>query len=309
MKKLIRFICTLGLISILLGLIIYNKDSFKELKEKIDIITGKAEVSLEEKNKYYREYDFDFVQNTNNFSPNCYEDILNIYYTVINSGVNSFKFYCPKDYKTCIDDVKSLANNQNTLSDINNFVHPYNSFQHIETEYDNYGTVTIKIEKSYNDEDVKAINEKIDKIMAEVVKEENSTEQNIRLIHDYIINNSKYDSKRSDEDSFNYKSDIAYGPLLQGYGICGGYTDAMELFLEKLNVKSFKISSNNHIWNAVYLDNKWSHLDLTWDDPIVSDGSEMIDHSFYFIDTKTLLEKENVEHNFNQNIYTELKQN
>ena len=123
------------------------------------------------------------------------------------------------------------------------------------------------------------------------------------------LDNSKYDSRRSDENITDYKSDIAYGPLIQGYGICGGYTDAMELILEKLKVKGYKISSDNHIWNAVYINDKWSHLDLTWDDPVVSDGSQMIDHAFYLVDTKSLLEKENTEHDFNQNVYTELKQN
>ena len=309
MKKIVRFICSLGLICIIIGLIFYNTDIFKETVQKIKILTGNVEVKLESKNKYYRDYDFDYVQNTNDFSPNCYQDILNIYYTIINSGENNFKFYCPKDYSTCIEDVKTLANDQNILSDVNNFAHPYNSFQHIETTYDNYGSVTIKIERSYNEEEIKAIDEKIDEIMTNVLKEENTVEQNIRLAHDYIIDNSRYDSKKSDENASDYKSDIAYGPLIQGYGICGGYTDAMGLILERLKVKNFKISSDNHIWNAVLVNDKWLHLDLTWDDPVVSDGSQMIDHDFYLIDTKSLLEKENTEHDFNQNVYTELKQN
>ena len=38
-----------------------------------------------------------------------------------------------------------------------------------------------------------------------------------------------------------YKSEIAYGPLFEGYAVCGGYTDLMELFLEKMNIKSYKI--------------------------------------------------------------------
>ena len=47
--------------------------------------------------------------------------------------------------------------------------------------------------------------------------------------------------------STTYASDIAYGPLFEGYGICGGYTDAMELFLEKMGIESYKISSDQHV--------------------------------------------------------------
>ena len=73
----------------------------------------------------------------------------------------------------------------------------------------------------------------------------------IRKIHNYIINNTKYDSARADSNIIDYDSDIAYGPLLEGYALCGGYTEAMELFLEKLHIKSFRVASEEHIWNAV----------------------------------------------------------
>ena len=115
-------------------------------------------------------------------------------------------------------------------------------------------------------------------------------------------------SLRSDYNITTYRSDIAYGPLLQGYGICGGYADAMELFLEKMGIINYKISSDQHVWNAVYLDQKWYHLDLTWDDPVTTNGENYLEHTFFMIDTPTLLATELSEHNFNQSIYSELKE-
>ena len=50
------------------------------------------------KNDYTRDYSFDYVKLTDDFSPSDYQDLLNIYYTVLNSGVDSFSFYCPDDY-------------------------------------------------------------------------------------------------------------------------------------------------------------------------------------------------------------------
>ena len=136
-----------------------------------------------------------------------------------------------------------------------------------------------------------------------------STYNNILRVHDYIINNSKYDSDRSDKNIINYKSDIAYGPLFEGYAICGGYTDLMQLFLEKMKIKSFRVSSNQHIWNAVDFENNWLNLDLTWDDPIVNDGSiDYLEHNFFLIDTNKLHQIETTEHEFDYDRYSELKE-
>ena len=304
MKKL----AFLGVLLITLGLIL-------EKKEKITIFINelfsppKINVILGEKNKYYRNYDFSYVQNTEDFNPDCKQDLLNIYYTVINAGKDSFTFYCPKEYENCLYDVKDIANDKTTLSLINNYVHPYNGFNHIETEFDNTGKIEIIIHKSYSENEILEIEQKLDEIQNTIFTETSTTEQKIKLAHDYIINNTKYDVNSVEENNITtYKSEIAYGPLLQGYGICSGYTDAMQLILERLGVENFKVSSINHVWNAVKINNEWKHLDLTWDDPITDIGLDWIIHDFYLISTEELLKLDQTEHTFNQNIYTELKQ-
>ena len=78
--------------------------------------------------------------------------------------------------------------------------------------------------------------------------------------------------------------------------------------LERLGIENFKIASDNHIWNAINLDGTWKHLDLTWDDPITTTGVNTITHDYYLISTKKLLTLDQTEHNFNQEIYTELKE-
>lgn len=299
-----KTLATLGLLLIFIGLFLMKKDDINTIINKYfkwnDIVT------LGDKNEYYRDYDFDFVQNTNNFRPNNYQDLLNIYYTVLNAGKSNFTFYCPNSYDNCLSDVKKLANDQDTLSDINNYVHPYNGFNHIESEYDSLGRVTINIIRSYDDNDIKMITSKIDELLPQLVSNTNSLENNIKNVHDYIINNSKYDSNRSDKGVTSYKSDTAYGPLFEGYALCGGYTDLMELFLERMNIKSFKVSSENHIWNAVYINNNWKHLDLTWDDPVATDGKDYLEYNYFLIDTDQLLTLEQTEHNFNLKHYKEL---
>ena len=182
MKKLMK----LGLFMIVLSLILMQKDTIITfIKETLN--PKNITVELGEKNAYYRNYDFSYVQNTDNFTPECRQDILNIYYTAINAGKNTFTFYCSKDYETCMDDIKELANNQETLSHINNFVHPYNGFQHIETEYDSLGKVTINVHKSYTTSEIQEIEKKLDYIEANVLNKNLSATENIKLAHDYII--------------------------------------------------------------------------------------------------------------------------
>lgn len=299
-----KTLATLGLLLIFIGVFLMKKDDINTIINKY--FKWNNIVTLGDKNEYYRDYDFDFVQNTNNFRPNNYQDLLNIYYTVLNAGKSNFTFYCPNSYDNCLSDVKKLANDQDTLSDINNYVHPFNGFNHIESEYDSLGRVTINIIRSYDDNDIKMITNKIDELLPQLVSNTNSLENNIKNVHDYIVNNSKYDSNRSDNGVTSYKSDTAYGPLFEGYALCGGYTDLMELFLERMNIKSFKVSSENHIWNAVYFNNNWKHLDLTWDDPVATDGKEYLEYNYFLIDTDQLLTLEQTEHNFNLEHYKEL---
>ena len=301
MKKFILLI----VLVLLLGVTYFEKENIIKLYNKFFIDIEKNNVKLGSVNKYYRKYDFQFVQNTSDFTPESRQDILNIYYTVINAGKNKFTFYCPSDYEDCLDEVDYLANDQTLLSHINNYVHPFNGFKNVETEYDSLGKVTINIDKSYSTEEIKEIEDKMDSIESEVVKKDSKVEDNIRAIHDYIISHSKYDSDRSDRNIVNYKSDLAYGPLLEGYGLCGGYTDAMELFLERLGVRSYKISSENHVWNAVYLDNTWKHLDLTWDDPVTSNGKDVLEHNFFLVDTNKLQKLGTGQHSFDLSVYKE----
>ncbi len=269
-------------------------------------VKEQKQVTLTASNDYTRDYDFNYVKRTDDFTPNNYQDLLNIYYTVLNSGEEEFSFYCTDEYSECINDVDSLANNQKVLSTINNFVHPFNSFRHLETSYDDYGKVTLKIEHIYSNNDIKLINAKVEEIEKEIWNSSMSNEDKIKEAHNYIINNSKYDKDRSDNNIVKYKSDTAYGSLLEGYSLCGGYTDAMELFLEDMGIKSYKISSENHVWNAVNLNNAWYHLDLTWDDPITTDGSDILEYNFFLITTSELSELEGEQHNYDKNVYSEL---
>lgn len=251
---------------------------------------------------------YKFVELTYDFDLKNIKQLNNIYFTVINSGMTDFTFYCNKNYENCIDDVNYISNNQKLLSHINNYVPVYNNFKNIETEFDNLGKINIKIVPTYNSKQEKEIEAKVEEIIKNNITDDMTDEAKIKAIHDYIIKNTKYDSDRSDNKVTKYASDTAYGALIEGYAICGGYADSMKIFLDKFGIPNFKVSSENHIWNAVYVNNEWKHLDLTWDDPVTSTGEEILEYDYFLITTKELLELEKEQHIFDTEIYPELKE-
>ncbi len=256
-------------------------------------------------NEYANNNDYSYVKLTDDFVPKNKNDIINIYYTILNSGMSSFTFYCSNEYKDCINDINYISNNQILLSEINNFVPVYNSFQNIDTEFDSLGKVTITITHNYTNSQIETIKSKVDDIYNELIKDNMNDNEKIKSIHDYIINTTKYDTDRSDNKITKYHSDIAYGALIEHYAICGGYADSMKLFLDKLNIPNYKISSENHIWNLVKLDNKWYHLDLTWDDPVTSTGEDVLEYDYFLITTEQLKKLETDQHIFDENVYQE----
>ena len=84
-----------------------------------------------------------------------------------------------------------------------------------------------------------------------------STIDKIKVFHDHIINNTIYDESKKEE------SYTAYNLLTTGKSICGGYSDIMAIYLNKLGIQNYRITSSNHIWNLIHLDNKWYHMDAT----------------------------------------------
>lgn len=298
MKKILYFVVFI----LLFSLTFYYKEDILIYYNKYLSNTKQVPTSLE-KNEYYRNYNFKYVANTDNFTPNTKQDILNIYYTIINSGMENFTFYCPDTYETCLDDVKDIAYNKTVLSNINDFVHPYNSFNQIETSFDSLGEINIKVIHNYTEEMEIILDYKVDEIIKNKITDDMDTVNKIRIIHDYIVNNTKYDQNRSDKNIFEYKSNNAYGVLIEGYGICSGYTDSMMLFLEKLNIKSYKVSSENHVWNKVFINNNWYNLDLTWDDPVNSDGSDSLEHTFFLVTDDEMLKNDKTEHTYNEDVY------
>lgn len=262
------------------------------------------EVYLDESNDYVLDYKFEYVQVTNDFIANNKKELINILYTFLNNGEDNFNFYC--DYKYCINDVNYLTDS-NEMVNLNNYVHPYNSYRQATVTSNSFNKIEITIEKSYNNNVITATNKKVDEIMQEILNDNMTDKEKIIALHNYIVKTTTYDTEYleanlEDVDSPSHK---AIGPLYYHKALCGGYTDAMALFLNKLTIPNYRISSETHIWNYVYIDNNWYHLDLTWDDPVMEDDSELTLDNFLLITTKQLEDYNTGYHNYDKSIYIE----
>ena len=104
----------------------------------------------------------------------------------------------------------------------------------------------------------------------------NNTYDNIKMVHDYLINNIEYDIELSKPYIYNI-----YGAMVKKVSVCEGYAESFKYLMDKLNIPCTLVigvatnsnsQAENHAWNYVKIDNKWYAIDVTWDDPISTTG-------------------------------------
>ena len=281
--------------------------NFNSIKEELkELFKSHPDLIIKPGNDYTKEYDFKFIKRSDDYVPHSKEDLYDIFYSTLNKGWIEFTFYCPIEYTTCLEDIESLSNDKVLLSDINNFVSPFNSYSSIRTVYDDTGAITIQVVRLYSDLEIQQINSELDKLI-ELANTKETLWDKILVMHDSIVNSTQYDTVRASEGSSSHDSTRMTGLLFEHYSICGGYADTMAALLDRLGVVNYKISSDNHVWNAVLLDGIWYHLDLTWDDPVTNTGRNVLDHTYFLIDNNKLndLNKTSTDHIFDHNIYLE----
>ena len=315
MKKfIVPLICYLSILLVLINI--------QKISDFLaSVISGNQVLTIEKGNLYTKDYDFMYVQNSQNYIPYSYADLVNIFYSIINQGWNEFTFYCPKEYTDCINDTSKISKDEIILTHINNFVHPYNSFNTIQTSITETGEINVNVNYLYSDDDINTINNYVDNLINENFKNSDDDYENLKRMHDYIINHTKYDVVRNDTGESEYKSYSAYGPVVNGLATCNGYADLMAIILSKLNYQNYKIAttkeeisyeSNGHVWNAVKIDDNWLHLDLTWDDPVSTDGKDYLYHKYFLVTNEEMQKADSgsvniEEHNFDKTIYQEFK--
>lgn len=148
-----------------------------------------------------------------------------------------------------------------------------------------------KVELIYSDS-IKHINKHQEQIKNEkdlffknYIRHDMSDYEKILAIHDYIINNGEYDKRLFSEGEVPPESYSTYGILALGVGVCESYAKSMKYFLDEAGIDSMIVigtsRGENHAWNLVKIEGEYYHIDTTWDDPVIEDGSQVVRHNFF----------------------------
>ena len=126
----------------------------------------------------------------------------------------------------------------------------------------------------------------IEKVKEYFVQNKNqSTYQNIKNIHDYLVETIDYDQTISRPNTYNL-----YGALVEKNCVCEGYAKAFKYLVDALNIPAVIVSgtgtnsegnTENHAWNYVQINEKWYAVDCTWDDPILIGGAILTNSTKY----------------------------
>jgi len=303
MKKLFATIISI----VMLGFVYYYQEPIVSyiMKE----IIYKQELPEYKTNNYFNTNNYNYVKNTDNFYLKNKDDIKNAIYTILNSGMESYNLYCEDEYESCLDDVEKTATDYDILANINNFVHPYNSYNKIYITTNAFGKVTIEVSKLYSEAEIAEINSNIETITKNIITPDMSSREKIKVFHDYIINTTTYDSETANSINNHFSnvnknnSHKANGVLNNFVALCSGYTDLMAIFLSNIGIPNYKVSTKDHVWNAVYLDNNWYHLDVTWDNQTTTNGEKFLIHEFFLITTEQLEKLDKSHHEYNKTVY------
>lgn len=128
----------------------------------------------------------------------------------------------------------------------------------------------------------------------EIIDDDMSLDEKIAAIHDNIILSARYDEQQAETNSALFQ---ASGVLLDGSGVCSGYSRAFLLMAKEAGIDAVYVSGEamNHGWNYVRGDQGWRHIDITWDDPVPDEENRVLntylnmEESSFFYDNLHIL--------------------
>lgn len=100
-----------------------------------------------------------------------------------------------------------------------------------------------------------------------------SDEQKVKLIHDLIIQKVEYDydfislpeDQQDSAESVLYNQS-AYSVFCTDLTVCAGYAQAFGMMCNGSGIDAVAVTSADHEWNKVRINDSWYNVDCTWDD-------------------------------------------
>lgn len=101
--------------------------------------------------------------------------------------------------------------------------------------------------------------------------------QRILAVYRYLVAHTEYDEAYSQQQS-------VVSLMQEGKAVCQGYAESFCLIMhhlgfpcavvDGLSSQDWVLSTDGHAWNTVMLEGQWYNVDVTWGDPIRSEGDD-----------------------------------
>ncbi len=199
----------------------------------------------------------------------------------VQKRINAYETNITLPYKTTNSNTKEVMN---TLFNAYKEVASKNEYTNYNRSNVSYGlngspgnyTFTLKITYRETKEQTEYVMKQAKAIVSSITQAGMDDHEKVKAIHDYVVKHISYDT--------SYKAYTAYEALVNRSAVCQGYALLTYQLLKEAGIENhFVVGTGDgqpHAWNLVKIENKWYHLDTTFDDP-VPDEQGRVTYSYF----------------------------
>ena len=213
-------------------------------------------------------------------------------------------------YSSKFDIPKSIFDNFGNILEIYKNDHPEVFWLKDDVPYSYFNTgdsVTIMLEFKLDGEELVSMQDtfiaKVKAILATAPFDGTDFEKEL-YVNDYLVDNVTYDKEALElhkDKKIRANEQNAYGALVDGVAVCEGYARAFQLlcmelgidcaviegYADETNDKTKETVRSAHIWNCIYLDGDWYHVDPTWNDDVQGEYADVYTRRYYYLNLTT----------------------
>ncbi len=121
------------------------------------------------------------------------------------------------------------------------------------------------------------IKHRLEKIVSDVVTDNMNEEEKIKALSQYVISHMEYDynlisnTEASPEKIKEGWGESLYYSVMEGRGVCQGYTTYAQNLFNEAGIESFKTDGIDHTWNLVQIEDEYYFVDLTNVDSLIDE--------------------------------------
>ncbi len=199
----------------------------------------------------------------------------------VQKRINAYETNIILPYKTTNSNTKEVMN---TLFNAYKEVASKNEYTNNNRSNVSYGlsgspgnyTFTLKITYRETKEQTEYVMKQAKAIVSSITQVGMDDHEKVKAIHDYVVKHVSYDT--------SYKAYTAYEALVNRSAVCQGYALLTYQLLKEAGIENhFVVGTGDgqpHAWNLLKIENKWYHLDTTFDDP-VPDEQGRVTYSYF----------------------------